>query len=277
MEEFLRLIVQWLRVSVKDSPYAWCAVGLTFLVGIQAALAAAVLHGDEATVRRQLRCLQQVGVSVSGSGSDSNIRNQNDSKSEIYKDTSPNNRPFDQTAYVSPVKSCAPIKLNQALSTDKYPIYDNCYVIAAESTQIDDRGYTTWKALTQQTKPLMSNIKTELWIPKHSADENDPLVKARGCIVVSFLDPAVPGWLRQLAGYSWKWLAIPQVTCILPLHPTAAEIEEHQIKLRPFTIDTEEAQGLDMETFPPVSDILLKLKVFLGFPDRQGLTIFKKA
>ncbi|KAF4965264.1 hypothetical protein FSARC_6914 [Fusarium sarcochroum] len=271
MEEVTSRFAQWLLASAKNSPYAWSAVGLTFLIGIQAALAVLVLHGDEATVRRQLGPLRRIGVDKS------NVPHQKDPITKISQDTATKKIPIDQLASVSPIKSCAPINLNQNEFPDTRQKYDGIYMIAVESNQLDDNGYTIWKSLDRQTKPAIRKIETELWIPREKADGNDPLVKAGGCIFMSFPDPAVPSWLGQLAGYTKGWIKAPQVTCILPLHLTPADVGEHKIKLRPFKIDGENGKGLDMESLPVVSDILPRLKMFLGYSDRQGLTLFKPA
>ncbi|KAM0545810.1 hypothetical protein ACHAPJ_011137 [Fusarium lateritium] len=269
MEEAMNRFAQWLLASIKDSPYAWSAVGLTFLIGVQAALAVLVLHGDEATVRRQLRSLRQVGIDKS------TVPHQKEPDPKTSQDNATKKGLTNQPARVCPIKSCAPIELDQTLP-DINQMYEDCYMLAVESNELDNNGYAIWDSLNQQAKPAISRIGTELWLPRKNADEDDPLVKTGGCIVMSFPDPGVPNWLGQLAGYTNGWLSAPQVTCILPLDPIPADIEEHKIKLRPFKIDGNNGKGLDMESLPAVSDILPRLKMFLGYSDRHGLTIVKR-
>ncbi|KAM0289660.1 hypothetical protein ACHAPQ_011969 [Fusarium lateritium] len=267
MAEVFNAIVEWLQASMKQSPYVWCAAGLTFLIGAQLALAVSIAHGDEETVRRQLNNLQKVDTSRNNNslekGSEKVIAQETESKDEEHK--------------ISPVTSCAPIKINLTEHPNAQDKYDNCYGFAVESGKADSQGFAVWTSLNQENKPALSKITTELWLPKPNADENDPLVQSEGCIIMSFPDPVTPTWLAYFAGYTGDRFRMPQVACILPIRPTADEIKEHKIKMRPFRIDGEDGKGLDMEGLPAVSDILARLKVFLNHPERQGITIFKRA
>ncbi|EMT67621.1 hypothetical protein FOC4_g10005724 [Fusarium odoratissimum] len=243
MDEYVHAIVKWVEASVKASPYIWSTAGLTFLLGVQVLLAVAILHGDEATVRRQLTSLQRI----------------------------------EQAIELSLIASCSTIQVNSNQNLDDQDKYNNCYMFAVDSHQADDQGFAIWKSLDQQTKPALSQIKTELWLPKPNADKSHPLVQAGGCIVMAFADPAVPGWLDQIAGMIGKSLKTPQVACILPLQFSLEDIEQNKLSMRPFKIDGEDGRGLDLEKLPAFSDILPKLRLFLGYPERQGITIFKRA
>lgn len=271
MAEFFNAIVEWLQASMKQSPYVWCAAGLTFLIGAQLALAVSIAHGDEETVRRQLHNLQKVGASQK------NDFFEQASEKAIARETESKDEKPPQLSKISPVASCAPIKLNLAEHPDAQDKYDNCYALAVESGKADSQGFAIWASLNEQNKPALSKITTELWLPKPNADKNDPLVQSEGCIIMSFPDPVTPTWLAYFAGYTGDRFRMPQVACILPLRPTADEIKEHKIKMRPFHFEGEDGKGLDMEGLPAVSDILSRLKVFLNHPERQGITIFKRA
>lgn len=72
---------------------------------------------------------------------------------------------------------------------------------------------------------------------------------------------------------TWDPYAKPQISCIVPLHPPAAQLSLLQIKTRAFGIHHRQTKGLDMEEIPCVKAALPKLKTFLGLPMRQGLTI----
>jgi hypothetical protein len=262
MDKYMETVVEWVVASVKAQPYVWCAATLTFLIGVQLALAASIAHGDEATVRRQLTSLQRIDIDKSQPKDvDSGARG--------------------QLTTVSPVASCAPVKIETDAYPDAHTTYNNCYMLALQTPEKDGQGYTIWKSLTQQDKPDLSKIKTEIWIPKPNADKSDPLVQSGGCIIMSFPDPSIPSWLNVVAGYTGGSVATPQVACILPLEPTKEELEEHKIKWRPFKIDGEDGKGLDMEGLPAVSDILSRLRLFLGVQDRQGIpqgiTVVKRA
>ncbi|UZP43038.1 hypothetical protein NXS19_010854 [Fusarium pseudograminearum] len=258
MEKYMEPVVEWVVASVKAQPYVWCATTLTFLVGVQLALAASIAHGDEATVRRQLTGLERIDIDKA---------QQRGTKGQLTT--------------VCPVASCATATIDADAHPDAHARYNNCYMLALQTPETDAQGYTIWKSITQQDKPDLSKIKTEIWIPKSNADENDPLVQSGGCVILSFPDPSIPSWLNVVAGYLGNSVATPQVACILPLEPTKAELEEHKIKMRPFKIDGEDGKGLDMEGLPAVSDILSRLRLFLGVKDKQGIpqgiTIFKRA
>ncbi|RBA20567.1 hypothetical protein FPRO05_08014 [Fusarium proliferatum] len=270
MDERVHATVRWVEASVKASPYIWSAAGLTFLLGVQVLLAVAILHGDEATVRRQLISLQRID-SDNITASDESME-PNDTEE---KNTSSHSA--DQVIQLSPIASCATIKVNLNQHPDEKRKYNNCYMFAVDSHQADDQGFAIWKSLDQQTNPALSHIKTELWLPKPNDDKSDPLVEAGGCIVMSFSDPVVPSWLDQIAGMIGKNLQTPQVTCILPLKFSLEETGQNNIIMRPFNIDGEAEKGLDLEKFPAFSDILPKLRLFLGYPEQQRITIFKRA
>ncbi|KAF5550709.1 molybdopterin cofactor [Fusarium mexicanum] len=269
MDERVHATVKWVEASVKASPYIWSAAGLTFLLGVQVLLAVAILHGDEATVRRQLISLQRIDRDNDAELED-NLK-PNDTKKNIATQSA------GQVIELSPVASCATIKVKSNQHADAKSKYNNSYMFAVDSHQADDQGFAIWKSLDQRAKPALSQIKTELWLPKPNADKKDPLVQAGGCIVMSFADPAVPGWLDQIAGMIGKNLKTPQVACILPLQLSLEDIEQNKLIMRPFKIDGEDGKGLDLEKFPAVSDILPKLRLFLGYSEQQGITIFKRA
>lgn len=256
MDKYIEPIVEWVVAAVKAQPYVWCAAALTFLIGVQLALAASIAHGDEATVRRQLTSLQRVDIP-------------GDTKTEGKR----------QLVTVTPVAGCAPVKIDTDAHPDGHMAYNNIYMLGLESTDTDAQGYTIWKSLTQQDKRDLLKMKTEIWIPKPNANETDPLVKSGGCIIMSFPDPSIPSWLNMIGGYT----ATPQVAAILPLKLTEEEIQEHKIKMRPFRIDGEDGKGLDLERLPAVDDVMSRLRLFLGVKDvkarkgiPQGLTVFKR-
>ncbi|PNP76530.1 hypothetical protein FNYG_09949 [Fusarium nygamai] len=270
MDVGVHVIIQWVLASAKSSPYVWSAIGLTFLLGLQVLLAVAILHGDEATVRRQLNSLQRVDSDNDAVLTKKLEPDDTETKNAIGQSA-------EQVIELSPIASCATIKVKSNLNLDDRNKYNNYYIFAVDSHQADDQGFAIWKSLDHQTKPALSQIKTELWLPKPNADKSDPLVQAGGCIVMSLADPAVPGWLDQIAGMIGKNLRTPQVACILPLQFSLEDIEQNKLIMRPFKIDGEDRKGLDLEKFPAFSDILPKLRLFLGYSEQQGITIFKRA
>ncbi|KAF5565900.1 molybdopterin cofactor [Fusarium napiforme] len=268
MDERVHATVRWVEASVKASPYIWSAAGLTFLLGVQVLLAVAILHGDEATVRRQLISLRHID-----SDNDAASTEMETNGSEKKNTTS---QSAVQVIELSPIASCATVKVKSNQDLDDQDRFNCCYIFAIDSHQTDDQGFAIWRSLDHQTKPALSQIKTELWLPKPNADKSDPLVQAGGCIVMSFADPAVPSWLDQIPGMIGKNLKTPQVACILPLQFSLEDIEQSKLTMRPFKIDGEDGKGLDLEKFPAFSDLLPKLRLFLGYPEQQGITIFKR-
>ncbi|KAF4335463.1 molybdopterin cofactor [Fusarium beomiforme] len=272
MDEYIHAAVQWVQGSVKASPYAWCAFGLTFLLGVQVLLAVAIIHGDEATVRRQLISLERIDVH----SDDATLKKSSILEGAKVKKSEDNQQQNFVT--VNPVAPCADVKVSLIDHPDAQTTFHDCYTFAAESGETDDQGFAVWKSLDQQSIPALSRIKVELWLPKKPhADKRDPLVLSGGCIVMSFADPALEGWLEGIAGMIGRSLRTPQVACILPLQVSLEDIEQHKLSLRPFEIDGEDVKGLDMEKLPAFSDILPKLRLFLGYSERQGITIFKRS
>ncbi|KAF5660549.1 molybdopterin cofactor [Fusarium heterosporum] len=268
MSEVIQTIVQGLQASVKQSPYVWCAAVLTFLIGAQLALAVSIAHGDEETVRRQLNNLHQIDYIPHNTTDEKKSRDSitQDSKEELVQ----------RLSMITPVASCAAIKVD----LEQYPeaqTYDSSYFLAVDSGKTDEKGFVIWTSMSQQTKPVLSKVKTELWLPRSNADENDPLVQSGGCIIMSFPDPITPTWMRYFVGFTGNRLKTPQAACILPLQPTTADIHDHKIKTRPLSIDGEVGKGLNMEGLPAVSDVLPKLKVFVSQPERQKITIFRRS
>ncbi|KAF5669489.1 molybdopterin cofactor [Fusarium circinatum] len=155
MDNRVHAALRWVESSVKASPYIWSAAGLTFLLGVQVLLAVAILHGDEATVRRQLHSLHRVD-SDNDAVSNENLE-PNDTKK---KDTS--SRSACQVIELSPIASRATIIVKSNQDLDDQDKHNNSYVFAVDSHQADDQGFAIWKSLDQRTKPALSQIKTEL-------------------------------------------------------------------------------------------------------------------
>ncbi|KAF5637863.1 hypothetical protein F52700_4565 [Fusarium sp. NRRL 52700] len=168
MDELVHATVQWVQASLKSSPYIYSAACLNFPLGVQVLLAVAILHRDEATVRRQLISLQRIDRD-NDAASDGNLK-PNDAEK-----TNTNSQSADQVIELSPVASCTTIKAKSNQHTDAKSKYNNCCMFAVDSHQTDDQGITIWNSLDQRAKPALS----------------DPLVQAGGRIVMSFADPAV--------------------------------------------------------------------------------------
>lgn len=220
--------------------------------------------GNRSKTRRVLKYLHKVGVTTS------NMTDQYDPQS----DTSIRIKAL----YIHPVKSCGPIEMDRALLTKAGFMYDRCFAIATESARLD--AGLEWRFISQRTKPQMSQIKTELWLPQKDSNPHDPLVQAGGCLVLTFPDPEPPNWINRLDALLHTWTAPsaappPQVSFTVPLQPTPAQLHQFNIRQRAFAIYSRTAHGLDLGPIPSVAAALPKLKKFLGIPDRQPLTLLR--
>ncbi|KAJ5460951.1 uncharacterized protein N7458_002503 [Penicillium daleae] len=177
--------------------------------------------------------------------------------------------------YIYPVKSCGPIELNRALLTKPGFMYDRCFAFATENVKGDTAS--EWRFISQRTKPYMSQIKTELWLPHKDSNPRDPLVEAGGCVVMTFRDLDSPSWINRLETFLHKrdLSMTPQFSVIAPLQPTPTQIGQFHVRLKNFGIHHRVAKGLDMANIPSVAASLPKLKNVLKIPERQCLTLLK--
>jgi uncharacterized protein YcbX len=179
--------------------------------------------------------------------------------------------------YLHPVKSCGPVEVNRALLTKTGLMYDRCFAFATKTINSDDTAASKWRFISQRTKPLMSQIKAELWLPHKNSDLQDPLVQSDGCVVLTFEDPDLRSWINRVETlfYTWDFSAKPRLSFIVPLNVAATQAEEFQVKMTTFGIHSRDAKGLDMGGIPSIATALPKLKRFLGIPEGQSLTLFK--
>ncbi|OAQ65421.1 molybdopterin cofactor sulfurase [Pochonia chlamydosporia 170] len=254
--------------------------GIAVLAVLLSSVIAGVIYtGRNYAIRRELRQLRRVGVPVEKS----NMKDQYDSQFDLAEGSTATGPIRIKAIYIHPVKSFGPIELNRALLTKSGFMYDRCFAFAAEVIEPDlDTGARNkfWRFLSQRTKPGMSLIETELWLPHENSNPNDALVRAGGCVVIRFPDPENPTWLSWFDSllYTWNPSAIPQVSFIAPLNPSAAQLSTHDLEkeaLRPFTIHARTAHGIDMSIVPSVAAALPKLKKFLKISDNTPVTIFK--
>lgn len=191
---------------------------------------------------------------------------------------SPRNEPIRIKAiYIHPIKSCRPIELNSSILTKTGLLYDRCFAFATEA---EFAGSREWKFISQRTKPTMSLIQTQLWLPHQSSNPDDPLVQAGGCLVVTFPDPDATHllpWIDRLDAYIHTGNINPsaEITFIVPLNPTSTQIPSYNISLQTFGIHSRAAQGLNFSHIPSVADALPKLKRFLRIPASQPLALLK--
>ncbi|KAF7719689.1 Uncharacterized protein PECH_004190 [Penicillium ucsense] len=175
-----------------------------------------------------------------------------------------------KSIFLHPVKSCGPVEVDRARVTKTGLLYDRCMAIATRTVGSKDPAAAQWRFISQRTKPCMSQIRTELWLPHRSSDPSDPLVQSEGCLVLSFENPDRTSWTDQLETviYARDFAARPRVSFIVPLNVPNGE-------LTAFGIHSRQAKGVDLGQIPSIAAALPSLKKFLGLSANQSLTIFK--
>lgn len=216
------------------------------------------MSGDGFRTRRQTANLVQVGLTRS------NMKDQYDSKYALPEGMSSESLTRIKAIFIHPVKSCGPIEVGSAILTKTGFQNDRAFAFAVDS------GPDRLQFISQRTKPQMSLIKTELWIPHSSSNKEDFLVQTGGCIALSFPDPD-PSRMEQLQAVldQRSTSASPRCTMVFPLLPT------QELEMKAFAIHSRTAHGLDMSFVPSVENALPKLKKFLGYADGRTLTLFK--
>ncbi|KIW14176.1 hypothetical protein PV08_06957 [Exophiala spinifera] len=241
----------------------WVVLGHVFLGGLTLIL---VLTGNLYLSRRELRHLRRLGQrGVSG------LADQFDARYEKEEGAAQDEPIIVKALYIYPIKSCAPIGLQRALLTKTGFAYDRCFALAVEANPGE------WQFISQRTKPRMSLVKQELWLPDEQSSPDDRLVQAGGCLIVSFPNPDAPNAFGSIrAMFEARALsAVPHVRFVVPLLPSASQTRQWGLQLKPFTIHSRQASGLDFGQLPPVAAALPKLKRFLKIPERQRLTLMR--
>ncbi|GME37711.1 hypothetical protein EDB80DRAFT_734105 [Neofusicoccum parvum] len=262
-------LLQCLHGTLRASINIHGAVAVVLLLVL--VLAVVVWTGRTSKTRRELKHLRKLGLSTS------NMADQYHTQFDVPECVETNAPLRIKALYIHPIKSCGPIEVDRALLTKTGFLYDRCFAFAAE---IDEKGADAcsgWRLICQRTKPRMSQLKTELWLPGKDSNPRDPLVRAGGCVVVTFRDSDSPGWIDRLDTFLHTWSACttPQLSFIVPLQHTPAQMQEFNITPRDFAIHSRSARGLDMSNIPSVAAVLPKLKRFLGIPERQSITLLK--
>jgi uncharacterized protein YcbX len=241
------------------------ALAIAILLGVPILLA--LWYQNVASTPKELRNLRRDGVLSS------NMNDQTDPKYDFPEGSTADGPVRIKAIFVHPIKSCAPVELHRAQLVKSGFLWDRCFALATEVNRPESEGGPVWRFISQRTKPLMSQIKTELWLRHEDSDARNPLVRSAGCLVFKFPDPDPLNWLdriKQLLDSRQK-----EVSAVVPLHPAEAYQKEHGITMKPFTIHSREAKGLDMGNAPTVAAALPKLKRFLNIPEHQNLTLLQ--
>ncbi|RCI09798.1 hypothetical protein L249_4032 [Ophiocordyceps polyrhachis-furcata BCC 54312] len=174
-----------------------------------------------------------------------------------------------QSLFIYPIKSCRGIELSRAKVIPTGLEHDRVFALAQWKTAATGDADGAWEVLTLRQKPLMANVKVDVWLP-------DPTKKSRqlGPIKESFLlvrFPCNDGGLIQLlaAKLSRGLRAVPETEFLLPLDfPSAKDMAAMGYEHAAVKIWKDTPYALNMERELPV-----ELARYLGVKHR--LAIFR--
>ena len=265
----IKMILQLIQCtwSFLQDPRALCSIAAIILL-FCIALVIVAQYGNNSTTRRKLRNLQKVGLTTS------NMIDQYHPKFDHPAGTKVDGLPRIKSIYLHPVKSCGPIEVDRALLTKTGFLFDRCFVLATGPLKEDSTE--KWRFISQRTKPSMSTIETELWLP-NKYNYTNTRDQSGGYLVMKFDNPETPTWADRIETFlrTWDSSTIPQTSFIVPLSLTTTELEGYQTKPKTFGIHSRDAKGIDMGEIPSVAEALPQLKKFLKIPHGDGLSLFR--
>ncbi|KAF4958871.1 hypothetical protein FGADI_2073 [Fusarium gaditjirri] len=256
-----------------DESFIWnLTESVNQLTPTSIAISAAVLLGSLITIwlqnvpptPKELRNLRREGVSSS------NMSDQSDLRYDLPENSESSSPIRVKAIFVHPIKSCAPVELNRAQLVKSGFVWDRCFALATEVNRAESEGGPIWRFISQRTKPLMSQIKTELWLRPEGRDTRSSFDSV-GCLVFKFPDPDPLTLLDQLKALLFSHQKL--ITAFVPLSPDENYLKKHGIAMKTFAIHSREAKGLDMGRAPSIAAALPKLKRLLNIPEHQNLTL----
>ncbi|KAF2836137.1 hypothetical protein M501DRAFT_987689 [Patellaria atrata CBS 101060] len=191
--------------------------------------------------------------------------------------------------FIYPLKSCYPVELFEGEVISTGMACDRQFTFAQLVSKKEKDGNQSrdpqWSFITQREYPLLTRVKTELWVPEPNLDtysKDAEFVKNRGCIVVKFpFTPSVSFSPQGLKNFfdilvamisSFSMYAEPEVSFRVPFNPTSERYKEKGYTRETMKIWNEYPEALNVGSeIPP--EALSKLKHFLGV--RNPLTLFR--
>jgi hypothetical protein len=178
--------------------------------------------------------------------------------------------------FIYPVKSCAPVELDQADVVRTGLRYDRQFTFAQQVTSLpnlDGKVNSEWVFSTQRTFPRLAKVEMEIWIPDPSSSDYDPKsewVECEGCLVFRFpFTPDSDFTLQGLKNYG-KMLAAkvagksePMMEFRVPFNPTRERIEKMRYSKEQIKIWGDKPVALNLNNEVP-ADMMAKLKYTLG-------------
>lgn len=178
--------------------------------------------------------------------------------------------------FVYPVKSCAPVELEEGDIVRTGFKYDRQFSLGQFVTSLpslEGKVTSEWQFITQRKFPRLAKVETEVWVPDPSAPgytKDGEWVKSDGCIAVRFpFSPDTDFSFEGLKNYG-KILAAkmagrtePTLEFRVPYNPPEERMKSKGYQSREFKIWDHTPEALDVSTeIDP--EILAKLKYTLG-------------
>ena len=143
--------------------------------------------------------------------------------------------------FVYPIKSCAGLELARGEVVKTGLKYDRQFAFAEWNGGDEGNGKGKWKFITQRTHPLLTQVRSEVWVPDEGCSTysvGEPNVRSRGVLVIRYPNFSRGGFrhvvLRVLALFGLKRLRSGIVH--LPYDPTPEQIDENGYTLETLTI-----------------------------------------
>ena len=218
------------------------------------------------------------GCSMFGLHKETNIADEHHEKYAEESNESKGGNWRVKSLWIYPIKSCRGVELRNSNIIKTGLKYDRQFAFAqlispfpvsasdSDSKKTDHK----WKFITQREFPMLSQVKTELWIPdprKPSYSKDLPDVQTKGVIIVTF-PYQEDGWRGVLANLAAKIQGgIPEKSFSIPFSPTNEQIKR-DYSLEEFTIWKDSPKSLNMGLLVPP-----ELKYCLGV--RNPLSLFR--
>ena len=186
-----------------------------------------------------------------------------------------------KSLWIYPVKSCRGVELDQGSVVSTGMAYDRLFSFAqllsasssrpntAKNKETDD----SWVFITQRQYPLLTQVKTELWIPDPSSPTYSPDlpdVQSNGVVVVTF--PIRQGTRKGLLARVTAWVKGQKAekSFKVPFEPTASQIKQCGYTTEKMKIWKDQPTSLNMS-----SSIAAGLSSFLGMSKNTTLALFR--
>lgn len=182
-----------------------------------------------------------------------------------------------KSLWIYPVKGCRGVELNRGTIISTGMEYDRQFTFAqlkspfpvSVNTPEKVKAAHKWEFITQRQFPLLSKVRTQMWIPDQSVDTYTPHcedVESGGVIILSF-PYQEPGWKGMVAKFGAKVKGtVPEMQFRIPFDPTPVQIEKAGYSYEDMTIWKNTVTALNLEV-----DIPDELRYYLGISNKLGL------